>query len=191
VQPVYERLQSLPPDALVQRFHDLSEQARHWSAQQTQHARFAEFRIEYAADMRYEGQGYDVTVPFETGWLERGDVDAISAAFHAAHLDVYGHANEHAEVWMKELRAHIMGVMPKTRVVAVQDRAAVRDPTTRPIRLFGNEIEALIVGRAALADGRVLDGPAIVNQMDTTTLIPPGWRARIVQSGALVLEYTP
>ncbi len=64
----------------------------------------------------------------------------------------------------------------------------MRDPTTRSIRLFGKEIQARIVGRVALADGRVLDGPAIVNQMDTTTLIPPGWRARIVRSGAVVLE---
>jgi N-methylhydantoinase A len=45
-----------------------------------------------------------------------------------------------------------------------------------------------VQGRAALMEGRVLDGPAIVNQMDTTTLIPPGWRARTVRSGALVLE---
>jgi N-methylhydantoinase A len=187
VQPVYERLHSLSADALGQRFRDLKEQAGRWSAEQTRHARVAEVRTEYAADMRYEGQGYDVTVPFEISWLEQGDADAVTAAFHAAHLDVYGHANEQAEVWIKELRAHITGVMPRTRVVAVQDEAAVRGPTTRPIRLFGSEVEARIVGRAALADGRALDGPAIISQMDTTTLIPPAWRARIVRSGALVL----
>jgi N-methylhydantoinase A len=48
-----------------------------------------------------------------------------------------------------------------------------------------------VVGRSALGDGRVLAGPAIINQMDTTTLIPPGWSARIVRSGALVLERVP
>ena len=42
-----------------------------------------------------------------------------------------------------------------------------------------------------LGDGRALAGPAIINQMDTTTLIPPGWSARIVRSGALVLERVP
>jgi N-methylhydantoinase A len=42
-----------------------------------------------------------------------------------------------------------------------------------------------------LADGRALEGPAIINQMDTTTLIPPGWSARIVRSGALVVERAP
>jgi N-methylhydantoinase A len=190
VQPVYERLHNLEPDALTQRFLRLQDDAQRWSAEQTQHLLLPEVRIEYAADMRYDGQGYDVTVPFETNWLERGDVCAISTAFHARHLDVYGHANDQAEVWLKELRAHIIGVMPKTRVVTPQDDAAVQNPTTRRIRLFGREIEARIVGRAALADGRELKGPAIINQMDTTTLIPPGWRARIVRSGALVLERT-
>jgi N-methylhydantoinase A len=191
VQPVYARLHGVPAETLIERFRALEAEARRWSAGQTAHLSVHEIRCEYAADMRYEGQGYDVTVAFETGWLERGDADAIAAAFHAAHREVYGHANDQAEVWMKELRAHITGVMPKTRVVAVQDEASVREPTVRPIRLSGTVMEARIVGRTALADGCALDGPAIVNQMDTTTLIPPGWRARIVRSGALVLERAP
>jgi N-methylhydantoinase A len=81
--------------------------------------------------------------------------------------------------------------MPKARVVAALDEASVQVPTTRPIRLLGRTFDAQVVGRAALGDGRVLAGPAIVNQMDTTTLIPPGWSARIVRSGALVLERVP
>ncbi len=43
---------------------------------------------------------------------------------------------------MKELRAHIIGAMPKTRVVAAPDEAAVQEPTTRPIRLFGKMFDA-------------------------------------------------
>jgi len=147
-----------------------------------------ELRVEYAADMRYEGQGYDVTVPFETGWLQRSDADAMIAAFHATHRSVYGHANEQAEVWMKELRAHIVGVMPKPRVTAVDDAAAEQVATQRKLRLFGKTFDARVVGRASLGSGRRLDGPAIINQMDTTTLVPPGWSAHIVRSGALVLE---
>jgi N-methylhydantoinase A len=191
VQPVYRRLHDLSADALAQRFRALAEQAQGWAAEQTAQLPVRAVRVEYAADMRYEGQGYDVTVAFETIWLERGDADAIAAAFHAAHRGVYGHANEQAEVWLKELRAHIVGEMPKVRVSAAPDDAAVRDATTRPVRLFGRSFDARVVGRASLADGGVLAGPAIVNQMDTTTLIPPGWSARIVRSGALVLERTP
>jgi N-methylhydantoinase A len=191
LQPVYDRLHSLSASALVQRFQALAAQAQAWAAEQTALLAVRGVRIEYAADMRYEGQGYDVTVALETDWLRRGDIDAVAAAFHIAHRSVYGHANEQAEVWLKELRVHIIGVMPKARVVAAPDPAAVQEATTRPIRLFGKTFRATVVGRTALRDGRVLVGPAIVNQMDTTTLIPPGWRAGIVRSGALVLERAP
>jgi N-methylhydantoinase A len=191
VQPVYARLHNIPPDALIERFRTLEAQSQGWAADQTSRLSVRELRIEYAADMRYEGQGYDVTVPFVTKWLECGDVEAIAAAFHAAHRDVYGHANEQAEVWVKELRAHVTGVMPKMRVVAAQNETAVARSTRRPIRLFGKVFEARVVGRATLADGQVLQGPAIINQMDTTTLIPPGWSARIARSGAMVLERAP
>jgi N-methylhydantoinase A len=188
VQPVYQRLHSLSPDALAQRFRQLATTAQDWAGEQTAQLPVCAVQTEYAADMRYEGQGYDVTVALDTTWLETGDIEAITTAFHAAHCDVYGHANEKAEVWVKELRAHVIGAMPKARVVAAPDAGSASAPTQRPIRLFGRVFEASVRCRASLAEGTTLAGPAIVNQMDTTTLIPPGWQARPIRSGALVLE---
>jgi N-methylhydantoinase A len=63
-------------------------------------------------------------------------------------------------------------------------------PTRRPIRLFGRTIEAAIVSRSALGADDILRGPAIVNQMDTTTLVPPGWQASLAPSGALILQHS-
>jgi N-methylhydantoinase A len=191
VQPVYRRLHSMTAGALTQRFREMGAAANAWASEQTARLPVHAVRIEYAADMRYEGQGYDVTVPLETAWLEKGDADAIAAAFHVAHRAVYGHANEDAEVWMKELRAHVIGEMPKARVVAAPDPAMGDVATTRQIRLFGRSLSAAVHSRATLRDGEILLGPAIVNQMDTTTLVPPEWQARPVRSGALVLERVP
>jgi len=56
------------------------------------------------------------------------------------------------------------------------------------VRLFGREVAVQVHERAELGTGRRIAGPAIVNQMDTTTWIPPGWTASVVPSGALVLE---
>ena len=191
VQPVYRRLHLLATDALTQRFRQLADQARDWAAEQTARLPVREVRVEYAADMRYEGQGYDVTVPLDTTWLQAGDADAIAASFHVAHRAVYGHANEQAEVWMKELRAHVIGVMPKARVVVAPDDTHDLGAARRQVRLFGGVFDAAVRSRSALPAGASLAGPAIVYQMDTTTLIPPGWQARAVRSGALVLERTP
>jgi N-methylhydantoinase A len=56
------------------------------------------------------------------------------------------------------------------------------------VRLFGAEATAQVYERAALALGQRIAGPAIIDQMDTTTWIPQGWSAQVEPSGALVLE---
>ncbi|HLB98060.1 MAG TPA: hypothetical protein VJK90_10380, partial [Acetobacteraceae bacterium] len=54
--------------------------------------------------------------------------------------------------------------------------------------LGAHVVEAAVLGRSAVAADAVVQGPAILNQMDTTTLIPPGWSARLARSGALILS---
>jgi N-methylhydantoinase A len=185
---VYERLGALDQSALARVTANLQARAEAWIAEQTAMLAVTGTRVELAADMRYDGQGYDVTVPLEAAWLMAGDFARIRAAFHAAHRATYGHANEVAEIWLKELRAHITGATPKPRIIPLRSEAAASAAETRMVRLFGREVGAGVHDRAALGVGQRLAGPAIVNQMDTTTWIPPGWEAHVVPSGALVLE---
>jgi N-methylhydantoinase A len=127
-------------------------------------------------------------VPLEEAWLGSGNRERIGAAFHAAHRATYNHAAEENEVWLKELRVHISGALPRRRARAV-GLGPAEAGGMRSIRLFGQIFEAIVVGRASLGTGDTLAGPAIVNQMDTTTLIPPGWEATLAPSGALVLQH--
>jgi N-methylhydantoinase A len=188
VEPVYERLGGLDQAALTRVSANLVSRAEAWVAGQTAMLAVTDTRIELSADMRYDGQGYDVTVPLAAQWLKSGDFARLRAAFHAAHRATYGHANEAAEVWLKELRAHIVGATAKPRIVPLRGEAAGAGEGTRTVRLFGREVRALVHDRGALGVGQHVAGPAIVNQMDTTTWIPPGWEAHVVPSGALVLE---
>ncbi len=188
VAPVYERLGALDRAGLGRVTANLEARAKAWIAEQTAALAVTQTRIELSADMRYDGQGYDVTVPLAAAWLNSGDFDRLRAAFHAAHRATYGHANETAEIWLKELRAHIVGATAKPGIVPVRAEAAGGGEGMRTVRLFGHAAAAQVFDRAALAAGQLLVGPAIVNQMDTTTWIPPGWEARVVPSGALVLE---
>jgi N-methylhydantoinase A len=121
-------------------------------------------------------------------WLADNDRAAISAAFHEAHRATYGHANEDAHIWLKELRAHVVGEMPKPRLAAMPEAVMAATPATRSVRLLGRVFTASVTERSALRG--MVTGPAIINQMDTTTLVPPGWHARRIASGALVLERT-
>jgi N-methylhydantoinase A len=187
VEPVYERLGALPAPVLAAAGNRLDARARGWLAEQTASLAVTDVRIELAADMRYDGQGYDVSVPLDPSWLAAADYRRLRAAFHAAHRATYGHADEHAEIWLKELRAHVTGATPKPRILPARP-AGGAPAASRGLRLFGREFSAAVHERAGLAVGRGIAGPAIIEQMDTTTLIPAGWQARAVASDALVLE---
>lgn len=191
VEPVYERLDGLDRTALARIVRALQARATEWIAEQTRALAVTGTSVELAGDMRYDGQGYDVTVPLDAEWLGGGDFERLRAGFHAAHRATYGHANESAEIWLKELRAHITGATPKPKVMPLRRESAVANgEATRGVRLFGREVKANVHERGALSVGQKLAGPAIVNQMDTTTWIPEGWQAAVVASGALVLEHT-
>jgi N-methylhydantoinase A len=188
VQPIYTLVEKLAPGRLAAELKQIDVESRRWIAEQTATLAVTSTRIEIAADMRYDGQGYDVTVPLEREWLESGDGLRIVEAFHTAHRATYGHANEHADVWLKELRAHIVGIIPKPRILPARPSGSPTKPARRRIRLLGRSFEAEVYERGDLAVAQRIEGPAIVNQMDTTTLIPEGWQAETVASGALIVR---
>ena len=188
VQPVYRLVGHLAPAALQALEQDLARAAADWLAEQATGVALAGHQVEWAADMRYDGQGYDVTVPIQPAWLEAGDHAAILAAFADAHRTTYGHANEEAKVWLKELRVHVTGRVPKPTTAALSRGPGARPHARRTLRLAGSEVQAAIYERRDLAERDRIAGPAIIEQLDTTTLIPPRWHARVLGSGALVLE---
>src|SRR5438105_4554729 len=167
VEPVYERLGALDRTDLAQVTAALQRRAASWIAEQTAALAVTGTRVELAADMRYDGQGYDVTVPLDEAWLKSGDFARLRAAFHAAHRAAYGHANETAEIWLKELRAHIIGATPKPRIIPLRSEAGTASEATRTVRLLGRESSAGVHDRAALGRDQRIAGPAVGTQMDT------------------------
>jgi N-methylhydantoinase A len=141
--------------------------------------------LERGADLRYAGQGYEVTVP----WSE-GGLDAVGEAFHEAHLRLYGHAarDRPVELVALRLRARLPRRLPPwpsapdagpDPLPALLDRRSV---------VFDREHETPVYGRDGLRPGNLLRGPALVAQMDSTTAVPPGWRAAVDGLGNLLLE---
>ena len=188
VQPVYELLHVLPAARLPGLLTELEAHAQEWIAAQTALIPAQSVRTVLAAEMRYDGQGYDVSVPLDRAWLVDGDTARIASAFHAAHRAVYGHANDQARIWMKELRAHVVGAMARPPVASVQEGVGRAARTSRPVRLLGRVVQAAVLDRASIGQDETVNGPAIINQMDTTTLVPPDWRARRIGGGAMMLE---
>jgi N-methylhydantoinase A len=194
VYPLYRRLSALPPATLAVAWRDLSERVAAWIEDERSGIEINAITITWSMEMRYEGQGYDVNVALDDKWLRADDRESIARAFHQAHQARYGHASLDSGIRLQELRAHVAGSVEKTQthfsVGGSNADAAGGVIGTRTIRLKGLPAVATIYERRALQRGTHLNGPAIIEQMDTTVLVPEGWRARVLASGSMVLENT-
>ena len=187
VQPVYRDLGDLDAAALSGALEGIRSQTAGWLEREAVGLGVRQAVVEYSAEMRYEGQGYDVTVPIEEAWLAEGDPEAMLAAFHDAHERAFGHRHDGTSAWLQELRAHLTGRLPKPAPAAMKGAAVGGEPSVRNIRLRGKEVEARIFDRGEIAADSRIAGPAIVEQMDTTTLVPDGWTLTLADNGALIL----
>jgi N-methylhydantoinase A len=141
--------------------------------------------LEIAADLRYEGQGFELSVPWSGSSFEE-----LLQAFHAEHLKRYGHADPDRPVELVTLRLHahiprnplesesLKSGPSDSRKAIVGRRHVVHDPP----------LEVPVYARDRLLAGNFIPGPAIVTQMDSTTLVLPNWNAVVDGAGNLVVE---
>jgi N-methylhydantoinase A len=145
----------------------------------------ADRRFEPSLDLRYLGQEYTLRVP-TTG---EEPLSEVIARFHQLHDRVFGHSAPSVRTEVVAARMVGVGVraLPDVRHELPQRAGA---PLGRRDVLFAGEAErrpTAVYRRADLAGGQVLDGPAIVEQLDTTTLVPSGCRARVHATGSLII----
>ena len=143
----------------------------------------------YSADMRYVGQGHELNV-----WLTRDefDVRVMERRFHNAHLDRFTYSREELPIQLVNLRTTATGRVSKLRVHPLESGGAT-DPSralkeTRDVHLHGEWMGARVYDRERLLAGMDLGAPAIVEEMGSTTLIPPGWTGRVDSVGNILLH---
>jgi N-methylhydantoinase A len=178
-----------PPDydlaAIASVYADLEGQARAWLAAEgvAPSAR----RLTRLADLRYRHQGFELTVP----WPERDlAVDALVTRFHARHRQLYSYALADAPVEIVTLRVAAAGRVRRFTLAPLARRVqAPARPPRRRVHFPGAGWRACpCLDRERLGVGAVVTGPAIVEQLDTTTVVPPGHRARVDRAGNLVIQ---
>lgn len=142
-------------------------------------------------DLRYAGQNHELTVAFPAGPVTAESVAAALDDFAAAHERAYGYANPGNPVQAVTFRVQAWGEIdarPSSSPV-VGGRPEGEQPRSREVYLpeLGGFHECLVYDRTALAPGTVVEGPAIIEQMDTTTLVLPGSTARVDAHRNLVI----
>ena len=137
------------------------------------------------ADVRYRRQAYELTIPVAEGPIFRPVLNSLMAAFHARHEQTYGHANPAEPVQLVTLRLTALGRRADLRLARAGDasksRVKRRDvwfPTT-------GFAAAEVHWRDGLIAGTSIGGPSIVEALDSTVVVPPGWNAKVDNNGYL------
>lgn len=145
-----------------------------------------------SVDMRYRGQNYELQVPMGSGELTPGDLAALVRSFHRLHEQNYGYAAEEEPTQLVTFRLEALGRVPRAALRShPRDGADSRHALSGERSVFLQETRGVVAcpvyRRDALQNGNVIRGPAIVEQMDSTTLILPEQVAGVDPYGNLLI----
>ena len=174
---------------LEEEFHGMEGQARQELRQEGLPA--AEMTARRYLDARYVGQSFELTIDYPA-LSRRGDLQrAIANSFYQAHLQRFGYAdrNEAVEIVNLRLKLELAVAKPdiEAQALAPADATAARIEDAEVVFRQG-PLSTTLYDRDRLSPGNVIQGPALLLQLDTTVVVPPGWGGAVDPFGNLILE---
>lgn len=169
----------------------LQEQADHWFAEEG--VASADRRLKRTADLRYHGQNYELAIDVPDGPITPATIAALAEGFAAAHKRLYGFVAEGEAVQLVTYRVEAVGLVPKAAFRPEPDAGPDASHAIIGSREVwfpeaGGFVACPIYDRDKLKSGNRFAGPAIVEQMDSTTVLLPGMTATVEPYLNLILE---
>ncbi|GAA1273239.1 hydantoinase/oxoprolinase family protein [Sphaerisporangium rubeum] len=181
----------LSPDTAAAILSDLEDQA----ADALHREGFPADRHVFArsADLRYNGQAYEVRVPAPAGPVDAAWRDEVTARFHEAHRRLYGYGYRddprHAVEWVN---LRVSGIGPITRPVIPEhpesDGPTPEPASTRPVHFDDGWHDTPVYRRAGLRRGHIVTGPAVIEEYGSTLPLHPGFTAEVDARANLVVH---
>jgi N-methylhydantoinase A len=150
-------------------------------------------RLTRTVDMRYAGQNYELAIPLPDGPITSETLDLLAAGFADAHQRIYGFLADNDPVQLVTFRLEATGLVSKATLAAHSSAGADATHAIRERRDVwftesGDFVACPVYAREELKSGNRFSGPAIVEQMDATTVVLPGMTARVDPYLNLILE---
>jgi len=185
---VLSRLQPHTLDAL---FADFAAQGEALLAREGVAA--AQRRLLRSVDLRYQGQSHELAVAVPSGALTPQALTQLHEQFHTAHARAYGYDAREDAIELVNIRLTALGVSPKPRLPELPQGS--NDPTEarkeqRPVWFSetGGFTPCPVLDRARLRWENIVSGPAVIEELDATTLVHPGYQAVVDQYGNLLVR---
>lgn len=143
-----------------------------------------QWSFQRSADLRYARQAYELNIPMEGETVTAQSIEALANGYHERHAQTYGHKNEAETVQIVTLRLTATGHLP---ALPIRQKTADGRDSFKSNRMAWfpktGTIETPVLNRDRFAAGSTMKGPVIVESLDSTLVIPPGWRGRIDAKG--------
>jgi len=143
-------------------------------------------RITLGADLRYHGQQNEVGVTLDHDPRERRDPELIRKVFETVYAGLYGVTPSHVPVEIVSWRMTVQGPEVAFAPAAVAARSPGAAKAERAVSLWPGVTAAKVYDRSALATGQRIAGPSIIEERETTLVIPPGWTGVVDDLGCVV-----
>lgn len=147
--------------------------------------------LQHSAEIRYSGQGFDLSVPVPADVAVSCDAAAVAELFHREHEKTYGFRDTESRLEITTLRVRAIGEMPELVLPSSgTGQGAPQSSGTRSVFIAGAWTDVPIYQRDALLAGQKIDGPFLIDQPDTTVFALPGWTAVADEKANLIATRT-
>ncbi|MEE9198501.1 MAG: hydantoinase/oxoprolinase family protein [Dehalococcoidia bacterium] len=143
------------------------------------------------ADLRYKGQFHIINVPIPQEEVTSTSLPGLVRDFHKEHLRLYTYESEGEPVELVNLRVRATGVLPRPPLQQLEQRdpnVALKGTREVYFREAAGALPCQIYERDLLGKDTVLEGPAIIEELTSTTLVPPSFTATIDKYGNIILR---
>ena len=150
--------------------------------------------VQRSADMRHIGQGYEINVPLREGDPRHLQLDDLARRFYQEYERLYEHTYGDLGIELMTLRVLASGPDPRIRIASVvpfPDSLSGADRGLRDVYFLDHGwLPTHVYQREALRPGARLDGPAVVEAVDSTSVVGPGMTGTVERYGSLVIALT-
>jgi len=139
------------------------------------------------ADLRYKGQAFELTVPVDVHAPKLTEL--LAQRFHEEHHRTYGHKSSEEQVELVSIKVSARVSKPKkVNQERAESTSAKRESRMAKFGANSAEVETIVIpGRENISERYVL-GPVIIEEYDSTIVVPPDWRAEVDESGNLIVS---
>jgi len=157
-------------------------------------------RLEWSLDMRYKGQNYEINIPVskrDIDDLEKYRIDKIKKVFYKKHEDFYGYVLDGVEVELVNLRLRCIGNISLKANHSFykggeNKNVSGKKPEKEIREVYFNRkkrsIKTPVYKRSSLGCGFKIEGPVIIEQLDSTIVIPPGYKGKVSEDGSFIIK---